>query len=42
MIFDQLKQVLEEQKQNNPPPAPVVEEPTGRVVDPNIIVNKIA
>jgi hypothetical protein len=41
MLFEQLKQVLEEQKQNNPQP-PVVEEPTGRVANPDIIVNKVA
>jgi hypothetical protein len=41
MIFDQLKQVLEEQKQNNPTP-PVVEEPTDRVANPDVIVNKVA
>ena len=40
-LLEQIQKVLEEQKQNNPPPV-VVEEPTGRVVDPNIIVNKIA
>jgi hypothetical protein len=41
MILQQLQQVLEEQKQNNPTP-PVVEEPTGRVANTEIVVNKIA
>ena len=41
MIFEQLKQVLEEQKQSDPQP-PVVEEPTGRVPNTDVIVNKVA